>query len=407
MTFTPTRAAALKALNAFLPRAGREYAQKRNSDRGPDAHDHVSKLSPYIRHRLITEREVVDAVIKMHGAAESDKFIQEVFWRTYFKGWLEHRPHIWSSYQAGLAAARDSLEKDQALKSLYDEAVSGSTGIDCFDFWTQELLATGYLHNHARMWFSSIWIFTLKLPWALGADFFLRHLYDGDPASNTLSWRWVGGLHTMGKTYLARPDNIARFTNGRFNPQGQLATVAEPLIEPDLGLPDRPLPQTDPLPDAPYILLIHEDDCTPESLLASHKPPSVVIGATTPDAGPTSRNGTRRAAFAYAAIGDALERYDSSEGLIHGDWTPPLIARCDHLGVKNILTPYAPTGRTADRLAATEKDLAASGITLMQTLRSWDSLTWPHANRGFFKVKKKIPKILKSLNETDQQGDQI
>jgi deoxyribodipyrimidine photo-lyase len=65
----------------------------------------------------------------------------------------------------------------------------------------QELVETGYLHNHARMWFASIWIFTLRLPWELGADFFLRHLLDGDAASNTLSWRWVAGLHTKGKHY--------------------------------------------------------------------------------------------------------------------------------------------------------------------------------------------------------------
>ena len=43
------------------------------------------------------------------------------------------------------------------------------------------------------MWFASIWIFTLKLPWQKGAEFFLRELYDGDAASNTLSWRWVAG----------------------------------------------------------------------------------------------------------------------------------------------------------------------------------------------------------------------
>ena len=99
----------------------------------------------------------------------------------------------------------------------------GATGIDCFDAWARELVATGYLHNHARMWFASIWIFTLRLPWELGADFFLRHLIDGDPASNTLSWRWVAGLQTAGKTYLATAENIARFTGGRFAPQG-LAT---------------------------------------------------------------------------------------------------------------------------------------------------------------------------------------
>ncbi|MCK7502530.1 MAG: hypothetical protein MZW92_81430 [Comamonadaceae bacterium] len=87
------------------------------------------------------------------------------------------------------------------------------------------------LHNHARLWFASLWIFTLELPWALGADFFLRHLLDGDPASNTLSWRWVVGLQTPGKIYLARADNIARFTAGRFPAVTGLATAARPLRE--------------------------------------------------------------------------------------------------------------------------------------------------------------------------------
>ena len=79
------------------------------------------------------------------------------------------------------------------------------------------------------MWFASIWIFTLKLPWVLGADFFLCNLIDGDAASNTLSWRWVAGLHTKGKHYLARADNIERFTSGRFAPYGQLVEEAEML----------------------------------------------------------------------------------------------------------------------------------------------------------------------------------
>jgi deoxyribodipyrimidine photo-lyase len=67
------------------------------------------------------------------------------------------------------------------------------------------------------MWFASIWIFTLGLPWRIGADFFYRHLLDGDAASNTLSWRWVAGLHTRGKAYAAESWNIEKFTGGRFN----------------------------------------------------------------------------------------------------------------------------------------------------------------------------------------------
>ena len=67
------------------------------------------------------------------------------------------------------------------------------------------------------MWFASIWIFTLNLPWELGAAFFIKHLYDGDIASNTLSWRWVAGMQTKGKNYLAKEWNIRKFTNEKYN----------------------------------------------------------------------------------------------------------------------------------------------------------------------------------------------
>ncbi len=172
----------------------------------------VSKLSPWIRHRLVTEQEVLARILGAHPTAETISFVQEVFWRSYFKGWLEQHPSVWDRYLVSLDIALENLGND------YSEAISGRTGIACFDHWCAELIQTGYLHNHARMWFASIWIFTLRLPWELGAAFFLIHLIDGDPASNTLSWRWVGGLHTKGKTYLASASNIARFTNGGLNP---------------------------------------------------------------------------------------------------------------------------------------------------------------------------------------------
>ena len=102
------------------------------------------------------------------------------------------------------AEGRAKLAANAGLRLAFGRAVDGRTGIDGFDDWARELTATHWLHNHARMWFASIWIFTLRLPWALGADFFMRHLIDGDPASNTLSWRWVAGLHTRSKPYAAR-----------------------------------------------------------------------------------------------------------------------------------------------------------------------------------------------------------
>ncbi|MCA1943125.1 MAG: hypothetical protein LDL15_05910, partial [Yonghaparkia sp.] len=228
-----TRAAGLARLADFVPRAGRAYAAERNADHGPGDRSNVSTLSPWVRHRLVTERELAAAVLERHSLSAAEKFVQEVYWRTYWKGWLERRPSVWTRYAASVAPTLDTLSA--ADRTTYDDAVAGRTGIDGFDHWARELVETGYLHNHARMWFASIWIFTLRLPWQLGADFFLRHLLDGDPASNTLSWRWVAGLQTVGKTYLATADNIARYTDGRFRPRG-LATAAH-AIDDDAPIP--------------------------------------------------------------------------------------------------------------------------------------------------------------------------
>ena len=264
-SWKPTREAGLERLESFLPLAGHEYARERNHDRGPGDRGNVSGLSPYIRHRLVSESEVVEAVIAAHGPEAGSKFIQEVCWRTYWKGWLELRPRVWDRYQGQVREDLDRLARSTTLRSEYEAAVAGRTGLACFDAWARELVETGYLHNHARMWFASIWIFTLKLPWSLGADFFLRYLMDGDPASNTLSWRWVAGLQTRGKTYLARADNIATYTNGRFQPRpGELAEEAQAVEEPGPEAPGKLAAAGRVEPGAQFGLLLTEEDLQAE-----------------------------------------------------------------------------------------------------------------------------------------------
>ena len=216
MAFPSTRAQALERLAAFIPRAGRAYAANRNQDEGPGCRTHVSCLSPAIRRRLVTEEEVARTALATHGFQAAEKFIDEVCWRSYWRGALETRPGLWVRYRAELSRLDAALGRDPGLAARYAAAVAGRTGIDCFDSWAQELVETGYLHNHARMSFASIWVFTLGLPWPLGAAHFFRHLLDACPASNTLSWRWVAGLQTPGKTYLARPEIIRRTSGGRF-----------------------------------------------------------------------------------------------------------------------------------------------------------------------------------------------
>ncbi|MEL6476966.1 MAG: FAD-binding domain-containing protein [Pseudomonadota bacterium] len=400
ITFTPTRAAGLARMAAFTPRMGKHYAGQRNYDFGPARRNNVSALSPWIRHRLITEEEVLRATLSKFAASTAEKFIQEVFWRTYFKGWLEQRPSVWSAYCEGRDRALEILEKDRAMAMDYRAAVAGETGIDGFDQWAQELVATGYLHNHARMWFASIWIFTLRLPWELGADFFLRHLLDGDPASNTLSWRWVAGLHTKGKTYQARVSNISKYTEGRFRPEYQLANEAPPLVE-EREHPKRPIPTADLSPDGDYLLLITEEEGLSESLLPR---PAAALGLTcTADRSPLEI-GTQARAFAHGAVDDALSRASETWALKADlvtdieDWAEAITGAASAIGVTQIATAYAPTGPVATRLAAATPQLNAAGLTLRQIRRDYDALAWPHATKGFFALKQKIPHILRKMN---------
>ncbi|NBV55593.1 MAG: DNA photolyase, partial [Verrucomicrobia bacterium] len=238
--FPPTRDAALVRLAAFLPAAA-SYAADRNFVR--PGNDHVSKLSPWLQKRLLLEEEVVAAARGRWPFAAVEKFVQEVYWRTYWKGWLEQRPAAWTRWREAVPRLTGALQGD--LRVTWEAAREGRTGIAGFDAWAQELVATGYMHNHARMWFASIWIFTLRLPWELGAAFFYEHLLDGDVASNTLSWRWVAGLQTAGKTYLARADNIAHYTEGRHIPEsGRLATTP-------IALTEEPLPKVPAWTESP------------------------------------------------------------------------------------------------------------------------------------------------------------
>lgn len=399
--FIPTRAHGLAALARFLPSAGRAYAARRNYDLGPGRRGNVSLLSPYIRHRLITEAEVASAVLKVHGFDAAQKFIEEVCWRTYWKGWLEHRPGVWLDYLGSRGRDRTAIEKSGRTTEL-QRALQGDTGIDCFDAWVHELRDTGYLHNHARMWFASIWIFTLRLPWTLGADLFLRHLLDGDPASNTLSWRWVAGLQTAGKTYLARPDNIARYTEGRYPASGALARqLADAAPAPE---PTGPLPPTIPLPDrltrppsGPLVLILTEDDLSPETwpVDPAHVQQILTLPPSTPDVAPNVH------AFRTSALTDAGRRAATAFDCP----VRPLVSLADAVAqvadnspratVVTMAPSVGPARDDIDRIAA---QLAATGIAFVELARPWDAAFWPHAQRGFFPFAKRIPGILAALN---------
>lgn len=402
-TMTATRAQGLAAMQAFVPAMGRRYANGRNYDHGPGAHKAVSVLSPYVRRRLVTEQELVAAALQAHGSENAKKFVEEVIWRGYFKGWLERHPQVWTQYVQGLEADMSALDRDRRLRRDVKRAMDGQTGLECFDAWATELVETGYLHNHARMWFASIWIFTLGLPWRLGADFFYRHLLDGDAASNTLGWRWAAGLHTRGKPYPARADNIATFTSGRFTPRhSDLAEVTQGLeaTEPD-GLPTvLPFRRINaPQPGQPTALLITDEDCrvedfdltrfdirTTATLAASHlRSPLKVAGAVE--------------RFEQDALADAAARLRQAAKPLRADHPDVLVKWAVAAGATQIVTPYITRGPLQDWIEQALPLLAARSITFCEWRRDWDSVIWPHATAGFFKVKQQIPRILQQMGE--------
>jgi len=403
-----TRAEGLRRLDEFAEHAGRAYAAGRNFDAGPGHHHAVSRLSGYIRRRLVSEEEVIKAVLRRHRFQDCEKFISEIFWRTYFKGWLEARPSIWDDWLAAVA----NTHSTEAAPSQ----------IACVESWADELEQTGYLHNHARMWFASVWIFTLGRSWQQGARLFLRWLHDGDPASNTLSWRWVGGLHTLGKHYLARAENIDRFTNGRFCPYGQLNEAAPPLAG-TAHPPPRPHASPAQPPHNPYILLLTAEDCHPESLPLVRRPSAVVVlpcdfgnmllagdqylrepHIDMLDRCALQDAGRRAGAFFDCPVYD-LDTSDAGRAGNHCRTVTPdfdaiarAVAGCaDKYGASHLAAAYLPQGPWR---ANTERLLGHSCVAALscsQILRPYDQKCWPHTTRGFFALRQKIPGIVAAM----------
>jgi len=397
--FIPTREAGLKRLKEFAPLAGETYSNERNFDFSSTKKNSVSALSPWIKHRLITEEEVLIEILKYHSPHSAMKFIQEVFWRGYFKGWLEQHPTVWSHHNEKLIKEYTKLENNKFIKENYMSAINGETGIECFDFWCEQLKSTGYLHNHVRMWFASIWVFTLKLPMELGADFFMLHLIDADAASNTLSWRWVSGLHTKGKAYAARASNIEKFTNGQFNPSGQLVEDINPLTE-NIDHPLVSLPQLNKSIQKDAVLLVTEEDCSPETSLETKDLEVKILPLYLEKKYPRwiqPNNSVRF--FSNTAVQNTCQRLGllGVEKIDKTKWTDAILEASDRLGTKNIIIPKVPVGAVKSNLRKVKKNLAEHDIYIYEHYKNYDMYTWQHASKGFFKLKKQIPNILHQL----------
>ena len=400
--FPATREAALGAARAFAPDMGERYARERN--RVVPGHPYVSMMAPAIRVRLVLEREMAQIALDEHEqVTKCQKFVQEVHWRSYWRSWLEIHPSIWTRYQTTRAEMETGLAKVQRKRIAQIE--NGESGVTVMDNFARELVATGYLHNHARMWFAAFWIHEEKLPWELGSDFFERHLICACPASNTLSWRWVAGIQTRGKAYLARPSNIRKYTDAAYlGDEIGLDELEKPkaadVPDADLPAPIRPEFELElGEPSGPLGLWISEDDLAPETFDVLENAEfaalcTTVVGA--PAKSETS-NGLRRD-YRLAAALDASRRAQQkwkSEALTLepanfeaanpeqvatqiGDW-----ARDAEIKTVVALKPFV--GPTDDALDAIKSRLEKDGIALKLLRRREDAAGLDYATKGFFK----------------------
>ena len=379
MNFEPSRAQATNKLDNFVENNLSEYSRLRNFDFGPDKRSNISCISPYISHGILNELEVIDKALKKFSFSKNEKFIQEVLWRTYWKGWLELRPNVWTDYIIELKIIREKYKDNKD----YLNAIDGNTNIECFNEWVKELKEFNYLHNHTRMWFASIWIFTLNLPWQLGAEFFMKHLYDGDAASNTLGWRWVAGIQTQGKHYLASEWNIKKFTNNRFN-NINLNENAPPKVSEKIYkavLKDFSNPES---LDEQNLIIFDNNLSFELTDFKDHKFKKIYLVNNNND----SRNiklSEKTLKFKTNLIQDQKRRLDEKS------------LDCEIIDIGNLKTIensyflYPCVGENLDFLTS-------QGINNIKFLyRNLDRSSWKYCNKGFFNFKKYIPTIIKEF----------
>ncbi len=205
VTLRGGRSAAQEQLAAIAPA---DYGRSRNFLNGA-----VTRLSPYLRHGVLTLAEVRDAVVaRISARAEGEKLVMELAWRDY---WQQLYRELGDGIREDREPYKTGFAADSYAPTLPSELVEAHTGLACMDAFSRELQTTGYLHNHARMWLAAYVVHWRRVRWQAGARWFLQHLLDGDPASNNLSWQWVASTFST-KPYFFNRENLERYSAGRY-----------------------------------------------------------------------------------------------------------------------------------------------------------------------------------------------
>lgn len=187
-------------LNLFPKLQPVRYTKTRNFIDGD-----VSYLSPYISRGVISLQQVKNYVLQKHKPFAVQKFLQELAWREYWQ-------RVWQN--KGKEIFRDLKYEQQEVQhhKMITAVQNAATGIKIIDECINKFYATGYMHNHMRMYVSSIVCNMAKAHWLQPSQWMYYYLLDGDIASNTLSWQWVAGT-LSGKKYYYNQENINHYTH--------------------------------------------------------------------------------------------------------------------------------------------------------------------------------------------------
>ena len=245
--------AAHKSWKAFRDNKVADYSTERNR---PDL-DRTSRLSPYLHFGCIHPRTLLADLADLAALTDlarqngrgAHTFVNEIAWRELYADVLWHQPD----------SARDYLQprlKKMAYSSgptaeaNFTAWTQGRTGYPMVDAGMRQLLAEGWMHNRVRMLVASFLIKDLHQEWTRGARWFMRHLVDGDLASNQHGWQWVAGSGTdaapyyrvfnpvlQGKKFDPDGDCVRRYVPELRNVEGgKGGRIHEPWELPD-GLP--------------------------------------------------------------------------------------------------------------------------------------------------------------------------
>lgn len=257
----PHRSAALARIAQVKPAA---YERTRNHLEGA-----VTGLSPYLTHGVLTMPEVLRALLDQQPLAVGHKLVFELGWREFFR-------HVWA--HTGDDILHDlhhgPLPAAEYATVLPEDIRQACTGVPVIDQAVRTLYATGTLHNHARMWLASYVVHIRRVHWRAGADWLVAHLFDGDVASNHLSWQWVAGTGSH-KPYLFNAENVARYAPPSWHSPGSVVDVSYDTLD-TLARSARAKPWP---PRAAHASC---SECLAEPLCHSSPPPSVALH--TPDA---------------------------------------------------------------------------------------------------------------------------